>query len=60
MKCSQELRDDPLRALEVRLSLVEKELSSVENHCETLRHKRNALNAAIAIVSENPSGPGNH
>ena len=54
MKLSQELPDESLITLKTKLSLVEKELHSSEKNCETLRHKRNTLKDAIAIVSENP------
>ena len=59
MKFSQELHDDSLISLKTELSLVEKELYTIENHRETLRHKRNTLKAAISIVSDNPGASRN-
>ena len=59
MKLSQELRDESLSRLKTELSLVEKEFYTIENHRETLRHKRNTVKAAIAIVSENPGASRN-
>ena len=59
MKFSQEWRDESLSSLKTALSLVEKELYTIENDRETLRHKRNTLKAAIAIVSENPGASRN-
>ena len=53
MENLKESHEELVRSLKVELSSVEEELRSLEIRCADLRHKRNSLDSAISIVSEN-------
>ena len=53
MENLKESHEELVRSLKVELSSVEEELRSLEIRYAGLRHKRNSLDSAISIVSEN-------
>lgn len=53
MKTQNNVPDDILNTLRIKLTAVEKKLGPAEAECDTLRYQRDTLLATIALMSEN-------
>ena len=52
MEYPKENPEETVRSLKIKLSSMMKELDSAERHCADLRHKRNALESTISLITE--------
>lgn len=54
MKTQNNVPDDILSTLRIKLTAIEKKLGPAEAECDALRYQRDTLLATIALMSEGP------